>query len=110
MCVAVEREVAAGHDRALGKRVVEVLPGRVAIELDGNALPRSEREHRVRIGDDPRARPRDATAWMGENVHGRVLNRGKQPAGLILCLSKARVRGCQHEFELQRLVRGEIEP
>ena len=109
MCVAVEREEAARRDCALGKRVVEVLSGRVAIDLDGDAFPCGEGEHRVPIGDDARARSGDATARMGEDVHRGIPNRGQQPAGLVLGPAKAGVRRRQHEFELRRFLRGEIQ-
>ena len=53
--VTVQREDAAGRERAASQRVVEILPRRVAIDLDGDATTRGGREHGIPVGDHARA-------------------------------------------------------
>ena len=67
--VAVEREQAAGADRARRQRVVDVLARGIAVDLDRDAGARGLCEYRVPVGRDARARAVLPPARMAQDVN-----------------------------------------
>jgi hypothetical protein len=107
--VAVEREQASSRKCAGCQRVVEILPSWIAVDLNRHALVRSDREDGVPIRNDPGARAGHTTARMSKYMNIGISNRGEQSMGLIVILSKLRMRRGQNELELLRLFRGQIQ-
>jgi len=52
MGVAVQREQATGSERRLRQRVIKILPGRIAVNLDGDPGACRRRKHHRPIGHD----------------------------------------------------------
>jgi hypothetical protein len=88
MCVTVEGEDAPGRERASGQRVIEILPGWIAVDLDRDTFMSGAREDRVPVSDDSSAGSRDATTGVRQDMDVAILNRGSQPLGLIVGFAK----------------------
>src|SRR5687768_5184447 len=84
MRVAVEREQAARFASAIGKLIIEILAGRIAVDFDGDAACLSFLEHAIPICDYSRSRVRHAATRMGENVHAWRADRGEHAIRLII--------------------------
>ena len=88
MRIAVEGEETACGECRCREHVVQVLPGGIAIDFDGDTGIRRGGKHSFPIGDDSRARFGDAPARVGKDSDRRVLNGGDESFCLIFAAPK----------------------
>ena len=84
MSIAVERKETTRIEGATGQAVIDILPRRVAVNLDGHRLVGRNSKHGTPVGHDTGARARDSTAWMSQDPNGWVLDGRDQTVGLIV--------------------------
>src|SRR4051812_27725519 len=99
MGVAVERENAARIASVARQLEIDVLPVPVTIEFDCDAAFRRNLEHTEPVRLHARPAVENAPARMTENRHAWSADRGKHPIGLIVVLTKERVRRSDDELE-----------
>ena len=107
--VAVEGEETPEREGALRHGEVEVLPRRVAVELDRNPQFRRGREHEIPVGGNARTHADLAAARMREHVNARGGDRGHEPHRLVLTGAQLRMRRGEHDVEGAELLGREIE-
>jgi hypothetical protein len=71
MRVAIESEEAAVRKGARRQLVVDVLPGRIAVDLDRDPMGRGRGKHAIPIRDDAAPRSVFSSSRMSEDVHVR---------------------------------------
>ena len=84
MGVAVEGKNATRCESIRGQGVIEILPRRIAVDLDRDATTGRSREHGVPVRDDAGARAGDSAPRMREDVNGRILDGRDEPRSLVL--------------------------
>ena len=100
MGVAVERDETSGAHGAFCEVVIDVLPRRVAVDLDRDAGLLRRLEHFVPVGRDTRTRSVHSSSRMSQDVNARRPDRSDHASGLIRCRSERRVRRRDDELEL----------
>src|SRR5690349_9312510 len=90
VCVAVQREDAAGLERPAGEHVIDILAVPVAVQFDRHFQARGDLEYSVPVGRYPGTAVEDATSWMPEDCHPGRFDRGDHPWRLIVGLAQDR--------------------
>ena len=88
MRVAVERKETTRIEGSTGQAVVDILPRRVAVNLDGHRFVGGNSKHGTPVRHHTGARAGDSTAWMGQDPNSRVLDGRDQAVGLIVILTE----------------------
>ena len=102
--VAVEREDAAGVQRAARQHMVDVLPPRIAVDLDRDGRARGGLEDAIPVRHHARAHAVLAATRMAEDVHARRAHGRQHPPRLIRRRPQRRVRRRDHDLEPAPLV------
>src|SRR5215208_1225489 len=109
MRIAVEGKQTSGGESTTRQAVVEVLPRRIAIDLDGNSSTRGHREHAVPFSMHPGARSGDPSTGMRQYAHTFVFDRCDHARGLVLRPAQPRMWCGKHHIEGGRLLDTQIE-
>ncbi len=104
MRVAVERKDATRCEGIRGQGVVEVLPRRIAVDLDRDARAGGSREHDLPVRDDAGARAGDSAARVREDVNGWILDGRDEPRRLVLVPAQPRMRSGKNDFKGARFL------
>ena len=101
--VAVDRKQTATRDRAPREVVVEILPRRIAIELDRHTDRAAAIEYLLPIRGHAGTRSVHAAARMAEDVHAGRLHGAEHARGLIVRRPQRRMRRRHHDLDQREL-------
>jgi hypothetical protein len=107
--VAVDRKQASRLLRSMRQLVVDILSGRIAVDLHGHMVHGRRREHAIPVGREPRSRIGHPAARMRQHMNEGIGNHAEQPVGLVVGRAESRVRSGEHELDPRQLVDRQVE-